>query len=42
MELNWVKIKNNALPEYRQGVKEFLDFSFEHTTMEDKILCPCK
>ena len=42
MEHNWVKIRNRALPKYRQGVKEFLDFAFEHTTMEDKILCPCK
>ena len=42
MERNWVKLRNRALPEYRQGIKDFLDFAFEHTTMGDKIYCPCK
>ena len=42
MEHNWVKLRNRAHPEYRQGVKDFLDFAFEHTTMGNKIFCPCK
>ena len=42
MERNWVKLRNRALPEYRQGIKDFLDFAFEHTTMGDKIYYPCK
>ena len=42
MERNWVKLRNRALLEYRQGIKYFLDFAFEHTTMGDKIYCPCK
>ena len=37
MEWNWVKLRNRALPEYRQGIKDFLDFAFEHATMGDKI-----
>ena len=32
MEQNWVKLGNRALPEYRQGTEDFLDFAFEHTT----------
>ncbi|XP_030950831.1 uncharacterized protein LOC115974558 [Quercus lobata] len=42
MEWNWVKLRNRALLEYRQGIKDFLDFAFEHTTMGYKIYCPCK
>ncbi|XP_030953586.1 uncharacterized protein LOC115976445 [Quercus lobata] len=42
MEHNWVKLRSRAHPEYRQGVKDFLDFAFEHTTMGNKIFCPCK
>ena len=42
MKRNWVKLRNRALLEYRQGIKDFLDFAFEHTTMGDKIYCPCK
>ena len=41
MERNWIKLRNRALPEYRQGIKNFLDFAFEHTTMGDTIFCPC-
>ena len=36
MERNCVKLRNRALSEYRQGIKDFLDFVFEHTTMGDK------
>ena len=42
MEWNRVKLRNTAIPGYRQGIKDFLDFAFEHTTMGDKIYCPCK
>ena len=42
MERNWVKLRNRALLEHRQGIKDFLDFAFEHTTTGDKIYCPCK
>ena len=42
MEWNWVKFRNRALPEYRQGIKDFLDFAFEHTTMGDKNYSQCK
>ena len=42
MERNWVQLRNRALPEHRQGIKDFLDFAFEHTTMGDKIYCPWK
>ena len=42
MEWNWVKLSNRAPPEYRQGIKDFLDFVFEHATMGDKIYCLCK
>ena len=42
MERNLVKLRNRALLEYRQGIKDFLDFAFEHTTMGDKIYCLCK
>lgn len=27
--------------EYLNGVKEFLDFAFSHSSQPDKILCPC-
>ena len=27
MERNWVKLRNRALPEYRQGIKDFLGFA---------------
>ena len=42
MEQNWVKLRNRDFPGYRQGIKDFLDFAFEHTTMGDKIYCLCK
>ena len=42
MERNWVKLRIRALPEYRQGIKDFLDFAFEHTTVGDTIYCLCK
>ena len=42
MERNWVKVENRALPGYRQGIKDYLHFAFEHTTMGDKIFCLCK
>jgi len=42
MERSWIKLRNRALPKYRQGIKNFLDFAFEHTAMGDTIFCPCK
>uniref|UniRef100_A0A7N2R2F0 Transposase-associated domain-containing protein n=1 Tax=Quercus lobata TaxID=97700 RepID=A0A7N2R2F0_QUELO len=42
MEQNWVKLGYRALPKYRQGIKDFLDFAFKHTTVGDKNFCLCK
>ena len=33
--------KSRVSIEYLNGVKEFLDFAFGHTTNRDKIPCPC-
>lgn len=36
-----MQITNRLLLEYINGVKDFLDFAFEHTDLENKIWCPC-
>lgn len=40
MDKSWMQ-KSGASPEYLNGVTEFLNFAFDHTTNGDKILCPC-
>ena len=36
-----MQLRDRRLPQYRNGVKEFLDFAYTHTSLNDKILCPC-
>ena len=38
---NWMQIDNRLSIDYRNGVKDFLDFAFKHADLRDKIWCPC-
>ena len=33
--------KSRSSIEYREGVKDFLDFAFQNASQGGKILCPC-
>ena len=33
--------KSSYNTEYREGVKDFLDFAFQNASRDAKILCPC-
>ena len=33
--------KSRSSSEYREGVKDFLDFAFHNASQDGKILCPC-
>lgn len=41
MDKSWIN-KVRWSPEYRNGVKDFLEFSFKNSFDGDVILCPCK
>ena len=40
MDKSWIKKPRNTL-EYHQGLNGFLDFAFEHSSCESRIICPC-
>ncbi|XP_061344016.1 uncharacterized protein LOC133289989, partial [Gastrolobium bilobum] len=40
MDKSWMKKPRNSI-EYVEGVRGFIDFSFQHSSIEGKILCPC-
>ncbi|XP_057444525.1 uncharacterized protein LOC130736753 [Lotus japonicus] len=40
MDKSWISMPRNSLA-YEQGVKSFLDFAFERSSVDGKILCPC-
>lgn len=41
MDKSWIPKPRNSI-EYEQGVRGFLDFAFEHRSVNGKIICPCK
>ncbi|KAH6796389.1 hypothetical protein C2S51_037375 [Perilla frutescens var. frutescens] len=41
MDRSWMT-KSRVTEEYQNGLKFFLDFSFNNASISDKILCPCK
>ncbi|XP_061358361.1 uncharacterized protein LOC133302572 [Gastrolobium bilobum] len=40
MDKSWIKKPQNSI-EYDEGVRRFIDFGFQHSSIEGKILCPC-
>ncbi|PWA50202.1 transposase-associated domain-containing protein [Artemisia annua] len=41
MDRSWMYFAPRASPQYVEGVEYFLDFAFEKTSNNGKILCPC-
>ncbi|KAG6397517.1 hypothetical protein SASPL_143686 [Salvia splendens] len=41
MDRSWIT-KSRITTEYQNGLQYFLDYAFRNTSMNDKILCPCK
>ncbi|CAA0831001.1 Unknown protein [Striga hermonthica] len=42
MDKSWMCLADRRLPEYEDGVKNFLDFAYYSKQGSDKIRCPCK
>lgn len=42
IDKTWVGISNRTLPQYEEGVNEFLNFAFRHIDEGRAIRCPCK
>ncbi|KAK4259215.1 hypothetical protein QN277_005569 [Acacia crassicarpa] len=40
MDKSWIIKPRNSI-EYEEGVRRFIDFAFQHSSIEGKILCPC-
>ncbi|XP_057420787.1 uncharacterized protein LOC130714843 isoform X1 [Lotus japonicus] len=40
MDKSWILLPRNS-PAYQEGVKGFLDFAFERSSVDGAILCPC-
>ena len=41
MDRSWIRLPTQT-SQYQQGLAEFLDFAFQHTSSVSKIICPCK
>ncbi|XP_070029676.1 uncharacterized protein [Nicotiana sylvestris] len=41
MDKSWIFIKNRALPQYLNGVEQFLNFAFSNSNVGVRIQCPC-
>jgi len=41
MDKSWIHIKNRTLPEYLNGMEQFLDYAFCNPEIGVKIQCPC-
>ncbi|XP_057450446.1 uncharacterized protein LOC130742359 [Lotus japonicus] len=40
MDKSWIEMPRNTMA-YEEGVKRFIDFAFERSSIEGKIICPC-
>ncbi|XP_019242461.1 PREDICTED: uncharacterized protein LOC109222569 [Nicotiana attenuata] len=41
MDKSWILLRNRALPEYLNGVEQFLNFAFSNPNVGLRIQCPC-
>ncbi|XP_016471415.2 uncharacterized protein LOC107793551 [Nicotiana tabacum] len=41
MDKSWILLRNRALPEYLNGVEQFLNFAFSNPNVGIRIQCPC-
>ncbi|KAI3463623.1 hypothetical protein Pfo_020286 [Paulownia fortunei] len=42
MDKSWMMLEDRTLPQYENGVQQFLDFAYSSTEPWKKIRCPCK
>ncbi|KAJ0984985.1 hypothetical protein J5N97_003341 [Dioscorea zingiberensis] len=40
MDKSWITMPRNS-PAYDHGVRNFIEFAFQHGSVNDMILCPC-
>ncbi|XP_057795034.1 uncharacterized protein LOC131011265 [Salvia miltiorrhiza] len=42
MDKSWINLNNRRLPQYEEGVRQFLSFAYATKDVQEKIRCPCK
>lgn len=42
MDTTWINLNSRTSPEYIEGMMNFLDFAFQKSAVDGKILCPCR
>ncbi|KAH6811517.1 hypothetical protein C2S51_025279 [Perilla frutescens var. frutescens] len=41
MDKTWIMLEDRTLPQYENGVQQFLDFAYSSKEQWEKIRCPC-